>query len=157
MFTHLFVLKTKSVLFVRFSLFPPIFLNGSKMRPIREKVILSAGDTGFIQQLRMELEAQDCEVQLADKKNGILKEIHDFTPTLLILGIEGVPEEAFRIVRVIREEEDLENLPIFACIDNPKMIKWEDRTHGDPTIVVSKSFISAYISDVVELKRLFDS
>ncbi len=123
----------------------------------QERIILSAADTGFVDRIRKELEAQNCEVRLAVREAELLKAIREFSPTLLILGAEGFRNDPSPLVRFIRGNKDLEKLPILACTDDAGIVELEKKFGEDRTVVVTNSFITTYISDMAGLKTLFDS
>jgi len=123
----------------------------------KERVLLSSRDTGFVDRLRKELEVQNCEVLLAECEVGIIKAIRDFSPTLLILRAEEFRDDPTSFIRTIRGNKDMEKLPILACADDARIMDLEEKFREDPTVVVTTSFITTYISNLVRLKSLFKS
>lgn len=123
----------------------------------QERVILSSRDTGFVDRLRRELEVQNCEVRMAESEAEILTAIRDFSPTLLILRAEEFRNDPSSFIRSIRGNKDMEKLPILACADDTGIMDLEEKFRKDPTVVVTYSFITTYISNLVRLKSLFKS
>ena len=118
-------------------------------------VLVGISDLLFLSKVRGGLEAQGCNVRVATKIPTLIEEGLAHKPSLLIfdLGLESL--DPALLLKELRQNEALRDLPVLGFTNHVQIPKWEDQLKDPRLKVVSNGFISGRISDMVGLLDLF--
>ena len=110
-------------------------------------------DLFFLSKLRTSLEAQGCAVKVSPNPEALLA-APQANPDLMILdlGLGGTPPAEH--IKKLRESGHL-NLPVLAYTNHARIPQWTEKIKDARTKVVSNSYISENIKNVVGLIDLF--
>jgi DNA-binding response OmpR family regulator len=118
-------------------------------------VLVAITDLFFMSKIRTALESQGCVVWVALISKQIIKEAIDKKPSLLILDLGLSNEDPALLIQELRGIPDLHNLPVLCFTNHTRVKSWKEKIKDKVTKVVSNSFISSNINDIVGLITIF--
>jgi len=118
-------------------------------------VLVAITDLFFLSKIRTALESQGCVVRVAAQSKQILKEAVDHKLSLLIIDLGLSTEDPALLIQQLRRIPDIHNLPVLCYASHTQVQSWEERLKDKMTKVVSNSYISSNINNIVEILNLF--
>jgi len=118
-------------------------------------VLVTITDLFFMSKIRTALETQGCVVRVATQSKQIIKEAIEQKPSLLIIDLGLSTENPVVLIQELRRIPDLHNLPVLCYTNHTQVQSWEEKLKDKMTKVVSNSYFSSNINNIVGLLRLF--